>query len=140
MEPATSFAFPKSMHLCARRDIDLLFTQGRSFVIYPFRVIYLFVSGEAVTEPRATTCQVAVSVPKRHFKRAVRRNLLKRRTREAYRLHYAALLAPALQARPGVHLNVLFFYLSTEVLPFNQIEPKMEEVLQKLARLTAKAD
>src|SRR3546814_12106779 len=72
------------------RLIDSLFHSGSSFFIYPYRVVFLRVDG-------SSTIQVLLSVAKRRFRHAVRRNLLKRRMRECYRLQKGELLYPAVE-------------------------------------------
>ena len=66
-----------------------------------------------------------VSVPKRFFKRAVKRNLLKRRLREAYRTQ-KELLGPS-------SVDVLFLYNSKEVLDFLSIKEEVASVLKKIS-------
>lgn len=66
-----------------------------------------------------------VSVPKRLFKRAVKRNLLKRRIREAYRTRKDLLVsAPA---------DVMFVYNSKEILDFESIRSQVESILKRIA-------
>lgn len=76
------YTFRKEERLCSRKHLDLLFKNGSSFLLYPFRVSYLFIDETAVVQ-----AQVVINVPKKRYKRAVDRNLLKRRIREAYRLN-----------------------------------------------------
>jgi ribonuclease P protein component len=64
-----------------------------------------------------------VSVPKRLFKRAVKRNLLKRRIREAYRHQKGLISAP---------VDILFIYTAQEVLPYEVIYADMTAILQKI--------
>ncbi len=83
-DKVVKFTFKKSERLSSKKDIQELFNNGSSFYLYPFKVITL---------PADTSKlhQVLFSVPKRLFKRAVDRNLLKRRMREAYRLNNSEL-------------------------------------------------
>lgn len=64
------------------KSIGELFREGRSGFVFPFRYYYLCVPAEAGVPAGS----MLVSVPKKLFRRAVKRNLLKRRTREAFRL------------------------------------------------------
>src|SRR5271170_3084196 len=74
--------FKKEERLCNKKLIDGLFHSGSSFLCYPFKVSWL-----VVEEPRIYPAQIVFSVSKKRFKRAVDRNLIKRRMREAYRLN-----------------------------------------------------
>ena len=71
----------------------------------------------------AGVSRIVVSVPKRLFKRAVKRNLLKRRIREAYRRQKDLVSAPA---------DILFIYTAQEVLPYEVIYADMTAILQKI--------
>jgi len=118
-------SFPKSEHLCGEKRITRLFTQGNAFIAYPLRVVYLI-------EPKkdAETASVMVSVPKKRFKRAVKRNRLKRLMREAYRLNKQELTEKLNQKEMQIH--VAFNYVSDDVLDFAQVEKKMKVALLRL--------
>ncbi len=75
------------------------------------------------THADAGVSRIVVSVPKRLFKRAVKRNLLKRRIREAYRHQKGLLSAPA---------DILFIYTVPEVLPYEVIYAHMTTILLAL--------
>lgn len=75
-----------------------------------------------VLHPNGTELnRIMVSVPKRNFKRAVKRNLLKRRIREAYRLQKELLTCRG--------TDILFVYTSKEILDFSAIKARMESIL-----------
>ena len=119
------YTFKKEERLCAKRSIDDLFTNGSSFVLYPFRIVYR-------RRPLAgSPVQMLVSVPKRRFPRAVDRNLLKRRIRECYRLHKEAYLYPeAPQAEEQLLLAIQ--YIGKEVLDYAAICNRLTQALAKL--------
>lgn len=73
---------------------------------------------------------ILVSVPKRLFKRAVRRNLLKRRIREAYRTQK--------QLLPGNGCSIMILYNSKEVMDFEVIRNQVKDILEKAAGHEAK--
>ena len=73
--------------------------------------------------------RVLVSVPKRYFKRAVRRNLLKRRIREAYRLQKALLLDDDCQLR---RYDILFSYASPEISSSEEIRKAVATILKEI--------
>lgn len=74
--------------------------------------------------------QVLFSVSKRNFKRAVDRNLIRRRCREAYRLHKSILTANPEVPYPT---SIAFLYLAKEISTYDVIEKAMIKVLKKMA-------
>lgn len=72
--------FRKSERLCSKKAIEELFAKGNSFFSHPFQIIWMLSSSEL-----PFPAQVAISVSKRSFKKAVTRNTIKRRIREVYR-------------------------------------------------------
>ncbi len=115
-------SFSKDERLHSFKEIQSLMKGGETFFHYPFKVVCqnIPLEGEDDMRPNA----IIVSVPKRHFKRAVKRNLLKRRIRESYRLNKEALSAPQ-----GCRINALFVYISKEVKEFSYIETRMKEAM-----------
>ena len=69
-----------------------------------------------------------VSVPKKFFKRAVRRNLLKRRMREAYRLQKETLGACG--------VDLLLSYSHGEIADFATLHAEVGEVLETIRKKT----
>ena len=121
---ARSFRFPKSQRLHSKKLIDSLFDQGKSFFIHPFKVLHLVdYSGQNKTN------QVLITVSSRKFKRAVDRNLIKRRIREAYRLN-KHILEDHVDALP--HLLIGYIYVGKDVPIFEQVETKLKQSLQRL--------
>ena len=119
-----SKTFSKEERLCSKRLIDNLFRNGSSFFVYPYRVVFLH------TETPSTV-QVLLSVPKRRFRRAVHRNLLKRRMRESYRLQKGDLLYPAIEGKSyGVAAAIQ--YVGNELSEFSFMHDRMAIVLKKL--------
>jgi ribonuclease P protein component len=77
------YRLPKEEKLCSRTKIEQLFADGQSYAQYPLRIVYR-IHPKNTPEERP---QFFISVPKRKFKRAVKRVWLRRRIREAYRLN-----------------------------------------------------
>lgn len=105
--------------------VSQLFAEGKSFVIYPFRVVYRIFDNRT-DAPTA----ILVSIPKKRFKRAVKRNRLRRCTKEAFRLNKNRLNTPLQSA--GLTLDMAIIYLDKEILPYHVIEQKIKELLDKL--------
>ncbi|WP_133639399.1 ribonuclease P protein component [Sphingobacterium paludis] len=122
-----NYTFTKEERLCSKRHIDGLFHNGSSFVIYPYRVVFLTLKDQSSAIP----VQCIISVSKRRFKKAVDRNTLKRRMREAYRLQKHTL--HSFLREHDLHVHVAFQYVGKEKLPYAQFHQRMEVVLNKLS-------
>lgn len=111
-------ALPKSERLCGLKAVGELFQTGKSASAGCLRCKYLSREGDGMPS------RIVVSVPKRSFKRAVKRNLLKRRIRESYRRQKALL-------GPGV--DILFIYTAAEVLPYEVVYADMATLLHTVS-------
>ena len=117
--------FPKKEHLCGEIRIGRLFTEGKAFIAHPLRIVY------SVHEKTDNTpVKVMVSVPKKRFKRAVKRNRLKRLMRESYRLNKSKLTEFCTEK--NISLQIAFNYVSDEEMDFKTIESKIIVALQKI--------
>ena len=86
--------------------------------------------------PEKVPVQSAVAVSKRNFKRANKRNLLKRRMREAFRLNKQVLYSKIESL--DIQIAVMIIFNHTKILSFNEIEPAMQKVFSKIiARIEA---
>ncbi|MGL4994289.1 MAG: ribonuclease P protein component [Bacteroidales bacterium] len=117
----------KNERLCSKATIDNLFSNGDSFVQYPFRIVYTNAPG-----PDDSSVSIMVSVSKKKFKRANKRNLIKRRIKEAYRINKNILLTCLDES--GNSLAVAFLYLPKDILESDQIHKKMQESLEQLIK------
>ncbi|MCC8172822.1 MAG: ribonuclease P protein component [Parabacteroides sp.] len=118
--------FPKQERLSLKRHTDRLFAEGRSFAVYPLRAVYV-----RTDEAMPARVSVLVSVPKKKFKRAVKRNYIKRLVREAYRLHKHELTDSL--AGNDRYLLLAFIYLDKELPVFATIERSVTKALRLLA-------
>ncbi len=112
--------FKKEERLNKEKWIQELFKKGSSFILYPFRVVYL-----PHPNPMHPAHQVLISVSARNFKRAVDRNTIKRRIREAYRLNKLKILSP------GKWL-IAYIYIAKEMIPSEMIHKKLTLTLERL--------
>lgn len=113
-------SFRKEERLKSARDIDALFEAGSGAKVYPLAIRY--------RQSDSLAChQVAFSVPKRRIKLAVKRNLIKRRMREAYRLN-----KPALPPGGTGCWQMMLIYLAPEELDYEQIERAWRKICLRL--------
>ncbi len=124
--------FKKEERLCNKRLIDELFHNGSSFLCYPFKVSWLVVTG-----PHQVPAQVLFAVAKKRYKRAVDRNLLKRRMREAYRLHKQQSLYDFL-SHTDKSITLSISYIGKEINEYKVIEKKMLKMFVQLCEGIAK--
>ena len=114
------FTFRKEERLSREKLIQELFDKGSSFYLFPFKVFFM------PNPDREISChQVVISVSKRNFKRAVDRNLLKRRIREAYRLNKDLL---PVQKK----LLIAYIYSVKDILPSIQIQERLVKTFKRL--------
>lgn len=113
--------------LKSKKMLGALFKGGNSFVAYPLRIVWL--PAETVQQVPQALVQVAISVPKRNFKTAVERNLLKRRIREAYRLNKQALLEKVQPTDKPVAMMIMF--IAKEALSFAEIQTGILKMIRK---------
>lgn len=119
------YTLSKAERLSRKRDIDLLFAEGQSFIAYPLRVVYTVTDGQ-----RSVPASILISVSKKKFKRAVKRNAVKRQIRESYRLRKSVLHEPLLTA--GKFLTIAFIYLEKELVSYENMEKAMEKAVRML--------
>ena len=120
------YTFTKEERLCNKKLLDELFRNGSSFLVYPFRITFKY-----ATLPEQVLAQVVISVPKKRYKRAHDRNLIKRRIREAYRLHKADLFYPELNNN-NRQLILGISYIGKEINDYQFIEKKLKLVFERL--------
>ncbi len=120
---AADRTLPRSERLRTLGAVRRLFSEGERGFVYPFRYMWF---ADADTEP---SVEVLFSVPKRYHKRANRRNLLRRRTKEAYRLQ-----KELLTLRVGErNLDLALVYSAAEALPYTKIAHAVRKILESVA-------
>lgn len=120
----------KSERLDRKKVIEKMFAGGsRSFSVFPLRVVYLPV------EELEADASILISVSKRRFKRAVKRNRVKRQIREAYRVNKHELLNILVERK--CRLAIAFIYLSDQLVESSIIEDRMRIALVRITEKMA---
>ena len=123
----STYSFSKEEKLCSQKIIGDIFLSGTSFLCYPLKVVWKY--EDLLTSYPAS---VVFSVPKRLYKRAHDRNLLKRQLREVYRYRKQELYE-VLEFN-GRKIAMMIVYIAKEKLEFGQIEEAMTKVMTKLKK------
>ena len=124
---ASTFSYNKFEKLKSRKQIELLFAQGKSISSFPVKVFYLPVDNSPLHP-----VQVGVGVSARNFKKAVDRNTIKRRLREAYRLHKLPLHEHLMAQQKSVAVFIL--WIDKQLPTTEALQDLMPAVVEKLIK------
>ncbi|MAG90973.1 MAG: ribonuclease P protein component [Rhodobacteraceae bacterium] len=111
------FSFSKDERITNKKIIQNLFESGKKIIFSPFILKYL-------DERKESKNKVLISVSKSKIKSSVKRNLLKRRIRESYRLNKNII--------KGLGYSFAFVYSSSKILSYNEINKSLVELLNKV--------
>ena len=129
----SDYTLPRSERIRSLKAIRRLFSEGRGGFVYPIR--YMALSSDSVRSEESKSeergVEVLFSVPKKFHKRANKRNLLKRRMREAYRLNRQLLVEKfGAQAK---ELDLALIYSAKELHSYKTIENVIRKVLEQVS-------
>ena len=117
---------PKYERICKENDIQVLFDKGVGMSVYPYRVIYLFRHDES----HPVTVRLLVSVSKKRFHHAVKRNRVKRLMREAWRRNKAPLYE--ICERDNISVDVALVYTATVIHSYEEMLAKTRKAVQEI--------
>ncbi|MEO6136957.1 MAG: ribonuclease P protein component [Ginsengibacter sp.] len=124
------FTLKAHERLKSRKVIQQLFKEGQSFSHFPFRIIFLEVNDQT------SQLRTGFSVSKRHFKKAVDRNKIKRLMRESYRLQKNNLKDLIEKNQTGLAVFIIY---TIDALPtYKDIFEKMGTALERLQKKVSK--
>ncbi len=120
------FTFTKIERLCSKKAIDDLFANGKGKTQFPIKLLYKLSDFESPFPIRAMFV-----VPKKKHKRANKRNIIKRRMREVYRLNKQSLYDSVKTQK----LDIMFICLTPEELSYQDIEKAMLNLINSLVTI-----
>jgi ribonuclease P protein component len=124
--PQKGHGFTKEERLCSLKEIEDLFNSGNVLFSYPFRLIWKEAGKDILTPAK-----IVIAVPKRNFKKAVHRNLIRRRIKEAYRKQKEILYNPL--SEKGVSIVFMMQYTGKEIATYSKLVEGVAGALKKMA-------
>ena len=126
----SSFSFHKNERLKSRKTISRIFEEGNSLIAYPIRIAWVKQDDQLSSIPKV---QFTQSVPKRRYPKAVQRNKIRRRIREAYRLK-KHILINELESAGAPAYALIAIYIGKEELPFDVISKATDKWMKKFLK------
>ena len=121
------FKFPKKQKLCSETVIKEMFSNGKSFTTSAVRLVWK----EDNNEDEVTVKSIIV-VPKKKIRLAVKRNIIRRRMKEAYRLHKIEL--ENMLKDKKLQLSIAMIYQNENILPYKTMEEEIKLILERLSK------
>ena len=120
------FTFKKEERLYGHAALENVYENGKHLHNNNIKILYL-----EVPQNSFPACRVVFSVPKRNFKKAVDRNLIKRRMREGYRNHKHLLYEHLVKKQKSLHIYLI--YTSKQIISFGELKENIVQTLELLA-------
>ena len=121
------FKFPKKQKLCSETVIKEMFSNGKSFTTSALRLVW-----KEDNNKDEVAVKSIIVVPKKKIRLAVKRNIIRRRMKEAYRLHKIEL--ENMLKNKELHLSIAIIYQKENILPYKTMEEEIKLILERLSK------
>ena len=121
------FEFPKKQKLCSETVIKDMFYNGKSFTTSALRLVWKEDNGKD-----EVTIKSIIVVPKKKIRLALKRNIIRRRMKEAYRLNKIEL--ENILKDKKLQLNIAIIYQKDKILPYKTVEEEIKLILERLSK------
>jgi len=121
------FEFPKKQKLCSETIIKEMFSNVKSFTTSALRLVWKEDNGKD-----EVTIKSIIVVPKKKIRLAVKRNIIRRRMKEAYRLNKIEL--ENILKDKKLQLNIAIIYQKDKILPYKTVEEEIKLILERLSK------
>jgi ribonuclease P protein component len=121
------YTLGKHERLKSRKLIEQLFKEGRSFSVFPIRVVWKYQEGTT------GLLQAGFTVSTKHFKKAVHRNRIKRLMKEAFRLQKNSLQNEV--EGSSKQLFIFLMYVGREIPVYLLAAEKIGGILKRLQKI-----
>ena len=121
------FEFPKKQKLCSETVIKEMFSNGKSFTTSALRLVWKVDNNQDEVAVKSI-----IVVPKKKIRFAVKRNIIRRRMKEAYRLHKIEL--ENILKDKKLQLSIAIIYQKDKILPYKTVEEEIKLILERLSK------
>jgi len=122
------YSFPKSERLCSKKAIEELLELNSTLFVHPLKCYFQF----SPIQNGDNSNQILFTIPKRNFKKAVDRNKIKRRLKEAFRLNKFELLNDS-TLQKSRKVRILIVYIGKEIESFSLLQSSLVGLLEKIS-------
>jgi len=121
------FEFHKKQKLCSETVIKEMFSNGKSFTTSALRLVWKVDNNQDEVAVKSI-----IVVPKKKIRLAVKRNIIRRRMKEGYRLHKIEL--ENMLKNKELHLVIAIIYQKENILPYKTMEEEIKLILERLRK------
>ena len=121
------FEFPKKQKLCSETVIKEMFSNGKSFTTSALRLVWKVDNNQDEVAVKSI-----IVVPKKKIRLAVKRNIIRRRMKEAYRLNKIEL--ENIFKDKKLQLSIAIIYQKGNILPYKTMEEEKKLILEHLSK------